>query len=131
MPSIEFTVERLLPCECLALVDTPFPTCPCCDGSGESYQEIAVEVEYAYQRACRGARDSLCGIRGAGPPLEPDEPESVEIQSVTDERGREVELTSRENDRAEEECLQDVEERRVDAEEARAEARAEARLMGW
>jgi hypothetical protein len=41
-----------------------------------------VEVEYDFYRARAGARDSLGGVRGAGPPLEPDEPAHVEIRSV-------------------------------------------------
>jgi hypothetical protein len=45
--------------------------------------DLDAEITFDYQRARRGARDSLGGIRGAGPPLEPDEPESVEITSVT------------------------------------------------
>lgn len=38
---------------------------------------IEMEVEYEYIRACRGARDSY------GVPLEPDEPEDVEIETVS------------------------------------------------
>lgn len=45
--------------------------------------EHEVSVEYAFIPACRGARDSLGGIRGAGPPLEPDEPAHCEVLAVT------------------------------------------------
>lgn len=38
---------------------------------------IEMEVEYEYTRACRGARDSY------GVPLEPEEPEDVEIETVS------------------------------------------------
>jgi hypothetical protein len=51
--------------------------------------EIEVVVEYIYHRAYHGARDSLGGVRGAGPPLEPDEPAGIEIESVTDEHNKE------------------------------------------
>ncbi len=53
-------------------------------------------IEYTWHRAYRGARDSILGKRGAGPPLEPDEPEEIEIESVTDENGNSVELTKAE-----------------------------------
>ena len=43
---------------------------------------IEVEVEYTISKGSRGSRDSLGGARGAGPPLEPDEPAEVEITSV-------------------------------------------------
>lgn len=49
---------------------------------GDEEIEIPVRVEYAYYPFCRGQRDSLCGKRGAGPPLEPDEPEHVEVERV-------------------------------------------------
>jgi hypothetical protein len=58
-----------------------------------------VAVEYSYYGATRGARDSLGGIRGAGPALEPDEPAHVEIESVTDEDGLEITLTPSEEER--------------------------------
>ena len=48
----------------------------------ETGEERDVTVSYTYHRAYRGARDSCGGVRGAGPPLEPDEPENVEIESV-------------------------------------------------
>ena len=38
---------------------------------------IEMEVEYEYTKACRGARDSY------GVPLEPDEPEDIEIETVS------------------------------------------------
>jgi hypothetical protein len=41
-------------------------------------REIEADVAYIYNRACRGARE-----RGSGIQLEPDEPASVEIQTVT------------------------------------------------
>lgn len=33
----------------------------------------------------RGSRDSLGGIRGAGPPLEPDDPAEIEITRIYDQ----------------------------------------------
>jgi hypothetical protein len=44
--------------------------------------EIAVTVEFSMSRGYKGARDSLCGVRRAGPPLEPDEPPEATILSV-------------------------------------------------
>ncbi len=59
--------------------------------------EIDIEIEYSISAGCRGARDSLCGIRGAGPALEPDEDPEVEIESVIEiETGNEFELTDKE-----------------------------------
>ena len=43
-------------------------------------QEITVEYDYYHLR--RGERDSLCGVRAAGPPLEPDETAGVVINHV-------------------------------------------------
>lgn len=42
-----------------------------------------VEVELEIIPGHRGARDRLSGIRGAGPPLEPDEPATAEIVRTT------------------------------------------------
>lgn len=53
-------------------------------------REIPVVVTYEYHPGCRGARDSLGGVRGAGPPLEPDEPPQVEITSVKETNGNEL-----------------------------------------
>ncbi|HEY5960939.1 MAG TPA: hypothetical protein VIV60_30495 [Polyangiaceae bacterium] len=44
--------------------------------------EVNVIVEYDFYPGGPGARDSLGGIRGAGPPLEPDEPPSAEVTRV-------------------------------------------------
>jgi hypothetical protein len=92
-----------------------------------------VEVTYAYHGPIRGQRDSLGGIRGAGPPLEPDEPASVEIESVMmhsptfhNRENREDILDTipkRDLDWLEGKCLDDARERREAAEEARWEDR--------
>lgn len=63
--------------------------------------EHEIEVEFDYHRAYRGMRDSLCGVRGAGQPLEPDEPASMEFVSATDENGHDFDLTDLEMERAE------------------------------
>jgi hypothetical protein len=56
--------------------------------------DIDVEVSYVYHRAYKGARDSIGGVRNAGPPLEPDEPAYIEITSVKGiNDGQEYELT--------------------------------------
>jgi hypothetical protein len=44
--------------------------------------DVSCEIEYTYYKGCRGARDFLGGRR-CGPPLEPDEPAQVEIESIT------------------------------------------------
>lgn len=127
MPTTPFYIERLLPCSCTALSKAPFPCCPECGGDGVAWQEVEVLVEYEYERACRGVRDSY------GAPLEPDEPAGVEIIAATDANGREVELTPHEADHAEERCLEDAEEARIDALAEAAERRYELardRAMG-
>ena len=68
---------------------------------------IPVRVEYAHHRAIRGQRDSICGVRGAGPPLEPDEPEHVEIERVTGPDGV-MELTADEREAMESEIMQAI-----------------------
>lgn len=45
----------------------------------EDDSEMDVTVEYTFIPARAGMRDTLCGVRGGGPPLEPDEPASVEL----------------------------------------------------
>jgi hypothetical protein len=61
---------------------------------------VDIEVQYTYHRARRGSRDSLGGTRGAGPPLEPDEPEKINIESVTElVSGDAVELNREEHER--------------------------------
>ena len=52
------------------------------DSTEISINNVDLTVSYEYHRACKGAMDSLGGIIGAGPPLEPDEPAYVEICSV-------------------------------------------------
>ena len=44
--------------------------------------EQEITVEYHYFPASKGIRDSFDGVKGAGPPLEPDEPSHVEITAV-------------------------------------------------
>jgi hypothetical protein len=43
---------------------------------------VLVEVEYAFSRGRSGTRDSVNGKRGAGPPLEPDDADELELLSV-------------------------------------------------
>ena len=73
--------------------------------------EVEVTVEYCFHGGCRGARDSLCGKRGAGPPLEPDEPDEIEIESITDDTGKEMECTEVELVQIEEAAWQDLAEK--------------------
>lgn len=44
---------------------------------------LVLEVEVSTWLATRGARDSLGGRPGAGPPLEPDEPAGFDIEKIT------------------------------------------------
>ena len=71
--------------------------------------EREVEVEIEYTPAYRGARDSCGGVRGAGPPLEPDTPESWEFVKATLD-GKEIELTPLEIEQAEETAREEGEE---------------------
>lgn len=60
-------------------------------------REIEVNCEFDAVPAYRGARDSLCGKRNAGPPLEPDAPSTVEfVSAVIAETGEPIVLTDRE-----------------------------------
>lgn len=60
-------------------------------------REIPVTVEYSYYRGYRGNR------------YEPDEDASVEIQTVRDDSGKEIELTDSELAELEEACLNEAE----------------------
>ena len=67
-----------------------------------NYVEIIAECEFIYHRAYRGARDSIGGVRNAGPALEPDEPAHLEFLGAVDvETGEAVDLTQSELDDAE------------------------------
>lgn len=68
--------------------------------------EMVVEVEYTYHPACRGERE-----RGTGLPLEPDEPEHIEIESVTDQFGNTIELSNDEYAELEEDILEELQDR--------------------
>jgi len=45
-------------------------------------ENVELEIEYTYFKGCKGSRDSFMGKAGAGPQLEPDEPASIEIESI-------------------------------------------------
>jgi hypothetical protein len=94
-----------------------------CGGDGESEQELELTVEYNYTPPCRGAREA-----GTGLALEPDDPESIEVESVTDAQGVTVELTPTEAERVELVCFEDVADRRDEAMEERGRARADYSL---
>ena len=85
-------------------------------------REIEVTVAYAFHKGSKGARDSINGVRGAGPPLEPDEPDSVDLLAVVDKSsGRDIDLTPAEESELEEQALKDHQ----DAADAAAEDRAD------
>jgi len=50
---------------------------------GEAEQEVT--VDYTFYPYYRGARDGRWG-----PPIEPDEPAHIEIDSITDEAGKDI-----------------------------------------
>ena len=58
-------------------------------------EEIELEVDFDYNRACRGSRDRY------GVPLEPDDPESIDINTVTLD-GKDYPTTKEESERVEE-----------------------------
>lgn len=71
--------------------------------------EVELRVEFGAIPFRRGMRDSLCGVRGAGQALEPDEPAAVEVESVTNAvTGEPVELDNADMDRVFEVCLESV-----------------------
>lgn len=94
--------------------------------------ELEATVEYTFHRGCSGARDSLGGVRGAGPPLEPDEPPYVEITGITalipmpkDPNNIEditEDLTEERIEWLQEKCLEDVADRYEQEQEERHEA---------
>lgn len=67
-----------------------------------------------YHKAHRGARDSLCGVRGAGPQLEPDEPAEIEIGTVTDSEGNEIDVSKELEERIYEEANEAIENAKED-----------------
>lgn len=72
-----------------------------CDDNGNEV-EIPVLVYYSEYAGCRGKRDTLCGVRGTGPQLEPDEPAHVEVErAIRMDTGYEVCLIHDEQDRIE------------------------------
>ncbi len=85
--------------------------------------EVAIEVEYNATPGCRGSRDSLGGVRGAGPPLEPDSPPEIEIIKAVSVAGIEITLTDSEIDKIETELWSELEELRRDAQERPEEDR--------
>ncbi|SRR6266550_294875 len=89
--------------------------------------DVPVVVEYTYHRACRGQRDSLGGVRGAGPLLEPDESASIEIVSVKDAVGEEVILSGRQYDAIQEAVWGHLQDAAANAAEAAAESREDQR----
>ena len=72
--------------------------------------DIDVEIDYTFHAEHKGARDSIGGVRNAGPPLEPDEPAYIEITSAKDASGVEWELTDQEQKDIEDEISEKLSE---------------------
>lgn len=73
--------------------------------------EVELELDCNYYPGCRGARDSCGGIRGAGPPLEPDDPPEIEIlEAINVATGKKIDLTDDEEERVLEKLWQKVDE---------------------
>lgn len=70
----------------------------------------SVSIVGKHYRATAGARDSLGGIRGAGPALEPDEPAEFVIEKIEDAYG-EVSVSEEEEERLCEMGIDKVEEK--------------------
>ncbi len=65
-------------------------------------EDTELTVIWTHYPAYCGQRDSLGGVRGAGPPLEPDDPEELEFIQALDSQGKEVDLPTHEIKRAKE-----------------------------
>jgi len=83
----------------------------------EEGDEVPVTIEYTYYGGCKGATEN-------GIPIEPDDPEEVEIVSVKDENGDDFELSDEETERFYEEAFED-------ARESIEDAKAEAAISRW
>ena len=73
--------------------------------------EIELAVEYKFHKGGPGARDSLGGKAGAGPPLEPDDAGEIEILSIK-YAGNDFEVSDEQRVEIEAECWEDMEDRR-------------------
>lgn len=81
-------------------------------------EEQKVQVEYNYHPFYPGAKEN-------GLPLEPDEPEGVEVESVRDMTGNEIPLTNEERSSFEEAVLQYLNDQKAAALEDYYDARKE------
>ena len=61
-------------------------------------EDFEIIADLIFHKAHRGARDSCGGVPGAGPPLEPDEPATIEIDRTTDAAGNDIEISKREEE---------------------------------
>jgi len=77
--------------------------------SSLTLEDVTIDVDYKFYKGCRGARDSFMGKRGAGAQLEPDEPESVEVMSIT-MFGKEIEVSEKSIMEIEEAIMRELEE---------------------
>ena len=75
-----------------------------------TYIEIQLDVTYSASKGGPGRRDSLMGKANAGPPLEPDEPPSIEIESITC-NGVDFEPTKEQREKIEQDCWEDLRDR--------------------
>lgn len=86
--------------------------------------QFEVEVEFKAYPGCRGARDSLCGVAGAGPPLEPDDPPEVEVLKAS-VNGTPIELSEEQIEEITAELFDSVADDYASAMEDKAERQSE------
>ncbi len=77
-------------------------------------EDTQLTCTWEYYPGCRGQRDSLGGKAGAGPPLEPDEPPTLELVSATDENGHAIELSPADEEKAREQAWEQMADREQD-----------------
>lgn len=85
---------------------------------------VELEVEFNYFPGCRGQRDSLCGVAGAGPAIEPDDPPMAEVIGAYF-NGTKVDLTEEQIGEIEPDLCSAYEDYKNDAMEEKAERRRE------
>ena len=92
----------------------------------DAEEEVDVTVTYTYYPASRGARE-----RGTGAPLEPDEDESIEIESVKDSTGKEIDLSDSDLEQLQNDIFDRVADSYNDQDEYEPDQYDEAKVEGY